>query len=132
MSFADFVAGFNKINICRIFGAGWDVQRVEGSWDPASAGGMLRAWPGSLWRRNPQYLISASQRTTATIALSQPDAQTDANDATDAYPHAIGLYVLEASAGDGVEGGLKKLVAQDGQVVAASRCSFARQASLTI
>ena len=59
---------------------------------------MLRAWPGSPWRRNPQIMITATQRCTVVIGLSQPDAQTDSNDASDAYPHAIGLFVMQVTA----------------------------------
>ncbi|KAL1518789.1 hypothetical protein AB1Y20_003072 [Prymnesium parvum] len=130
MTFADFLHGFNKINVCRVFGAGWTVQRVHGAWTTEEAGGMLRAWPNSPWRRNPQYTVHASQRCTAVIGLSQQDAQTDANDASDIYPHAIGIFVLAGSEADG--GDFKKVTAVEGEVVAASRLSFARQSSISI
>lgn len=70
------------------------VLTVEGEWTAASAGGRLSAAPGAKWRNNPQYRLTVHERCTVLIAVSQQDAQTDANDSSDAYPHAIGFHVI--------------------------------------
>jgi hypothetical protein len=70
------------------------ILTVEGEWTASSAGGRLSAAPGAKWRSNPQYRLKVEERCTLLIAISQQDSQTDANDASDAYPHAIGFHVI--------------------------------------
>lgn len=81
MTFADFLHGFNKINVCRVFGvrplpiskpppqastphscpllwqAGWTIQRVHGAWTTEEAGGMCTPPP------RPPCLASAERAT---------------------------------------------------------------------
>jgi len=67
---------------------------VEGEWTASSGGGRLSAAPSAKWRDNPQYKLKVKQRCTVLIALGQQDSQTDANDASDAYPSAIGFHII--------------------------------------
>ena len=102
MTFADFVAGFNKVYICRLAdSAPWQqTARVVGEFTAANAGGRLAALPGpgSTWRTNPQCALVVHRRCTVLVAISQPDALLDANDALDGYPNAIGFTILTADA----------------------------------
>ena len=92
-----FVRGFNKLYICYLPHSpepGATYTTVEGEWAASTAGGRLSAAPGANWRANPQYRLRVREKCTVLIALSQQDAQTDANDASDAYPHAIGFHLI--------------------------------------
>ena len=95
MSWPDFLSGFNKAYVCYLTHAPSNtVLSVEGEWADKTAGGRLSAAPGAKWRSNPQYRLTVSQKCTVLISLSQQDAQTDANDAADSYPHAIGFHLI--------------------------------------
>ena len=123
MRFEDFCAGFNKVYVCRLPAEnGWSVIRHHGEWESATAGGFISTLPTSYWRANPQYRLTVRQRTSLLLALSQTDSQTDANEASDAYPHAIGLYVLQGSA----QGGRRRLLTDE--VLIGSRFACSRQA----
>ena len=95
MTWTDFLAGFNKCYVCYLQHAPSNtIVTVEGEWDEKTGGGRLSAAPGAKWRSNPQYRLVVKERCTVMIALSQQDAQTDANDASDSYPHAIGFHLI--------------------------------------
>ena len=95
MPFEGFLAAFNKVNICYLPRAPSNAYvTVEGEWTASSGGGRLSAAPSAKWRDNPQYKIKVKQRCTVLIALGQQDSQTDANDASDAYPSAIGFHII--------------------------------------
>ena len=129
MEFNDFYRGFNKVHVCRLAPApAWQVQRVAGEWTAETAGGDLNSFPGSRWRTNPQYRLRVSQDTNAVIAVSQPDAQLDKNEASDSYPHEVGFYVFhEAAAEGGAAPPRRKLVVQEGELAASPRLACTRQ-----
>ena len=129
MDFNDFYRGFNKVHVCRLAPApAWQVQRVVGEWTADTAGGDLNSWPGSRWRTNPQYRLRVSQDTNAVIAVSQPDAQLDKNEASDSYPHEVGFYVFhEAAAEGGAAPPRRKLVVGEEHLAANPRLACTRQ-----
>ena len=129
MEFNDFYRGFNKVHVCRLAPApAWQVQRVAGEWTADTAGGDLNSFPGSRWRTNPQYRLRVSQDTSAVIAVSQPDAQLDKNEASDSYPHEVGFYVFhEAAAEGGAAPPRRKLVVQEVELAASPRLACTRQ-----
>ena len=95
ITYEDFLAGFNKVYICYLpHAATATIVQAEGEWNAASAGGRLSAAPGAKWRSNPQFRLTVTEKCTVLIAISQQDSQTDANDASDAYPHAIGFHLI--------------------------------------
>merc|ERR1719181_2615781 len=88
MSFEDFLAGFNKVHICRLVDRvpGWQVcPRVSSEWGSKTAGGKVGTPPGpnAQWRKNVQATLQVHERTTVLVALAQPDALLDSNDAVD-------------------------------------------------
>ena len=128
MDFNDFCRGFNKVHVCRLAPEpAWQVQRVAGEWTADTAGGDLNSWPGSRWRTNPQYRLRVSQDTHAVIAVSQPDAQLDKNEASDSYPHEVGFYVFHEAAGEGGAAPRRKLIVQEGELAASPRLACTRQ-----
>jgi hypothetical protein len=100
MTFEDFVSGFNKLHICRILESPtWHLCPPQiGEWTATTGGGKLGLppGPGSEWRKNTQYTLRVSTRCTVVIALAQPDALLDANDAVDGYQIPIGFTILSA------------------------------------
>jgi len=131
MELNDFYRGFNKVHVCRLAPApAWQVQRVAGEWTAETAGGDLNSLPGSRWRTNPQYRLRVGQDTHAVIAVAQPDAQLDKNEASDSYPHEVGFYVFrEAAAEGGAAPPRRKLVVgvQEGELAASPRLACTRQ-----
>ena len=128
MSWQDFISGFNKVHVCRILSQQWCVERASGEWTLATAGGRISTWPGTGWRRNPQHGLKLSERTTIVLAIAQPDAQTDANDASDAYPNAIGFSVLGAPTPPAA----RQLLLTTGDLRHDSRLACTRQVSATM
>jgi len=102
MTFSDFCRGFNKVYVCRLVDAKpWQqTARLVGEFGASSAGGRLAPvpTPASGWRTNPQFALVVQQHCSVLMALSQPDALLDANDALDGYPNAIGFTILAADA----------------------------------
>ena len=95
MSYEHFLAGFNKVYVCYLpYAPTATIINVEGEWTQATGGGRLSAAPGAKWRSNPQYRLTVREKCTVLISISQQDSQTDANDASDAYPNAIGFHLI--------------------------------------
>ena len=131
MSFDDFFRAFNKVVICYLPRAPRSTfLTAEGEWTRESSGGRLSTAPGAKWRDNPQYKLTVSQRCSVLIALMQQDSQTDANDSSDAYPHAIGFHLLGAPergarrALSAADGALNSRYANSRQVGRACTCQL--------
>ena len=128
MDVQDFYRGFNKVHVCRLAPAPtWDVQRVAGEWTTETAGGELNALPGSRWRTNPQYRLRVGRDTSAVIAVAQPDAQLDKNEASDSYPHEVGFFLFHQDAGTAAGPPRRKLVVEPEMVAACPRLACTRQ-----
>ena len=129
MALDDFYRGFNKVHVCRLAPApAWQVERVAGEWTTETAGGELNALPGSRWRTNPQYRLRVGRDTAAVIAVAQPDAQLDKNEASDSYPHEVGFFLFhEAAAAGGAAPPRRKLVVEPELVAACPRLACTRQ-----
>jgi len=124
MTFGDFIAGFTKVYVCRMYE---DTSRatLAGEWTQASAGGCISRAPGTRWRCNPQYRLTVASKTSALLALAQPDAELDGNLDSDSYPHAIGLYLLKASSGEGAA--RRKRYLREEELLGCSRFGKSRQ-----
>ena len=89
-----------QLHICRILESPtWHLCPPQiGEWTATTGGGKLGLppGPGSEWRKNTQYTLRVSTRCTVVIALAQPDALLDANDAVDGYQIPIGFTILSA------------------------------------
>ena len=137
MRFEDFVVGFNKVYICRLVDSHpWkSASRLHGEFTASTAGGKLAPLPspGSAWRLNPQYTLEISARGTIIVAVSQPDALLDANDALDGYPNAIGFTILSADL-NGPTGARRLLLppAGGGELRFDSRLGQTRQVSAVL
>ena len=127
MTFGDFIAGFTKVYVCRMYE---DTSRatLAGEWTQASAGGCVSRAPGTRWRCNPQYRLTVASKTSALLALAQPDAELDGNLDSDSYPHAIGLYLLKASSGEGAA--RRKRYLREEELLCCSRFGKSRQVGL--
>lgn len=128
MTFGDFIAGFTKVYVCRMYE---DTSRatLAGEWTQASAGGCISRAPGTRWRCNPQYRLTVASKTSALLALAQPDAELDGNLDSDSYPHAIGLYLLKASSGEGAA--RRKRYLREEELLGCSRFGKSRQVGLS-
>jgi len=121
MTFDDFIAGFTKVYVCRVIDDSQKAQ-LPGEWVATTAGGCVSTWPGTRWRSNPQYRLTVPAKTSALIALAQPDAELDGNLEDDSYPHAIGVYLLKAG-----EGARRKRHLKDDELLGLSRLAKSRQ-----
>jgi hypothetical protein len=73
MAFSDFLLHFSNIYVCRIFGAGWNRQRVAGAWKGASAGGSRFE---ATFKNNPSYIITLTESINEVyIFLAQSDSR---------------------------------------------------------
>ena len=133
MPFEDFVTGFNKVHICRILSSpAWhQCPTVRSEWTRETAGGKLGLppGPGAPWRTNSQYILKVAQRCTVLVALAQPDALLDANDALDGYQIPIGFTLLSADASTPLA---RKLLIAAEDVRYDSRLACTRQVNETL
>eukprot|EP00227_Mantoniella_beaufortii_P021020 CAMPEP_0197575972 /NCGR_PEP_ID=MMETSP1326-20131121/1164_1 /TAXON_ID=1155430 /ORGANISM="Genus nov. species nov., Strain RCC2288" /LENGTH=424 /DNA_ID=CAMNT_0043138819 /DNA_START=187 /DNA_END=1458 /DNA_ORIENTATION=- len=78
MSYADFVAHFNCLHVCRIFPADWHQLVLKGAWVGTTAGGppeLPDGRPSGTFGNNPQYRITVQSSCEVLLSLLQRDAR---------------------------------------------------------
>eukprot|EP00727_Mastigamoeba_balamuthi_P002761 m51a1_g12482 putative calpain-like cysteine protease (700) ;mRNA; r:902-4315 len=91
----------------------WSEQRIKGSWTPETSGGADVG--GTMWTKNPQFLLTLTQRTDLAVVLNQATAK-----------QSIGLYVIR------VQDTKHKAVCYTDEVAATSKCSFSNSTGTTV